>query len=1738
MRKNTKRLLSLLIAVAMVIGMLPFSTGTARAFTLETSADDAWVGYAAAAFAGGSGTSGDPYQIANAGQLAYLAKLVNTDAGPVGQAGTYFKLTADIDLTAHQWEPIGYYSHFHGTTHTFKGIFDGNGHKVTGMRLGGGYTAPCQNYSYIGLFGYTDGATIQNLGVSVGNSTYAAGISADARQEASIGALAGYAFDTTMKNCYSESVRTIDIGYVDIGYNYTDFGNAGGLVGTAESSTIDSCYSSASIDTNYESNSGGLIGHLIRGTVKNSYSTARVNTRCGNTKADGYGGFVGSNYGGTIENCYSRAQVYYAVPTGGKVTIGGFVALNHGIIKNCYSAPKTSIAVLDYTYGEFVGNNYGTSSLYPATILNCYSFYDGGHPLGTALDNEFTYADIKEYANMAAANSATSVQYFTAFTNSTTNTQQTAATFMEALNRGRAVTGDSSLYAWQADTASQNGGYPVFSAPPASSITLKNKTATYNGSAVQYGASDIATQIGSYGTVSFTYYSDAACTSALPSTPKDADTYYVKANVAADSLYSSAVSNVATLTINKATLTVTPTGGQQKLNGLADPTLSYTYAGNVTGETPGFTGQLSRGSGSTIGTYPINQGTLDMANNGSFLASNYTLSFDSSKSFAIVAYTPGVSAALSTPNGSNNWYTDNVTIKLNAPAGHQISSNGTSGWASSIDVNNTNGTGKTATYYLKRTADGAISSVLTSAIYNVDNTVPSGTINIGSNNWNSFLNSVTFGLFFKNTKTVTITPDSQVSGTTVQYLLSDTPINSTDISTKTGWQSYSQFSLSNNSKRYIYAKLTSGAGKVSYINSNGVVIYTDSLQATANLTHTRLAANDQAATVTLNGNTISKVNDGSKDLVLNTDYTVSGGSITFKAVYLNSLAAGSYTLTVSYNPLGESYSAAAGNDTPATTTINLSVIKADQASVTMSGIQTAVTYGIAPFTATAAGGNGTGTYFWSITEEKDSGGGTAATGSVATINSSGLVTIKGVGSFTVSVYRASDGSYNQSSAVTTNVTVSKKKITVSGITVENKTYDDTTSAVLNYGSVVFSGKLSGDTLTVSAIGAFNDKSAGAGKTVSISAIQLGGASAANYELALSGQQTTATASINPMPIIVGGIAASNKIYDSTTTSALDFNGVTFAGKFSSDTLTVSAIGVFTDKNVGTGKTVSISSIQIGGADADNYYLALMGQQTTATADITAAVLTATANNKTMLQGQNPPVYTVSVTGFLGGETAATALGFSAPTATCSAISSSAIGTYTITPAGGVALNYTFNYVAGTLTVSAPPSGGPGSGGSSGSGSSGAGSSGGSTPTAPAQTTTAAVTGPAVTPVKPDGGSSPAEITFTTSTEAKTSSTGTAVATVSAGQLTDAIKQAVEAAGKSEGTAANVEIKVNAPSDTKNIETSIPKAAVQAVGDSSTSELIISTPVASIAFDDTALDTISKQATADVKISASKIDSTKLSEEAKQTVGDRPVYNFSVTSGDKTISQFGGNVTVSIPYTPKPGEDINAIVIYYINAEGKLETVSNCAYDPAKGKITFITNHFSQYAVGYNKVNFNDVSKNDWYSDAVSFVAARGITSGAGAGQFKPEQKLTRGQFLVMVMKAYGIKPDANTKDNFADAGNTYYTNYLAAAKSLGITSGVGGNRYAPDKEITRQEMFTLLYNILKTLDKLPKVDAKKNLSQFSDSDSVAGWAKDSMQYFVGAGVLTGSNNKLNPNASTSRADLAQVLYNLLTKKFN
>lgn len=211
--------------------------------------------------------------------------------------------------------------------------------------------------------------------------------------------------------------------------------------------------------------------------------------------------------------------------------------------------------------------------------------------------------------------------------------------------------------------------------------------------------------------------------------------------------------------------------------------------------------------------------------------------------------------------------------------------------------------------------------------------------------------------------------------------------------------------------------------------------------------------------------------------------------------------------------------------------------------------------------------------------------------------------------------------------------------------------------------------ISGNVLTITGAG-----------TVVVNANQSGNS---NYNPAISQQ----TVLVNPMALTVSGITAYDKTYDGTTTATLNTNGALLVGVLVGDNVTLDltfAAGYFTDANAGPGKTVQISGLDIDGTDAGNYTLTAPA----ATASISTAPLTITANDQAKICGQPNPALTASYSGFVGGDDT-NALTAPAILST-PAIAGSAPGLYSITANGAAAENYTISYVNGTLTVVSAP----------------------------------------------------------------------------------------------------------------------------------------------------------------------------------------------------------------------------------------------------------------------------------------------------------------------------------------------------------------------------------------------------------------------------------------------------------------
>ena len=180
--------------------------------------------------------------------------------------------------------------------------------------------------------------------------------------------------------------------------------------------------------------------------------------------------------------------------------------------------------------------------------------------------------------------------------------------------------------------------------------------------------------------------------------------------------------------------------------------------------------------------------------------------------------------------------------------------------------------------------------------------------------------------------------------------------------------------------------------------------------------------------------------------------------------------------------------------------------------------------------------------------------------------------------------------------------------------------------------------------------------------------------------------------------------------------------------------------------------------------------------------------------------------------------------------------------------------------------------------------------------------------------------------------------------------------------------------------------------------------------------------------------------------------------------------------------------------------------------------------------------FTDV-KNHANKTAIEALAARQIINGVGNGKFEPDRSMTRAEFATITVKALGLTPKAN--NSFTDVKSTdWFASYVGTANTYGIVNGVGGGKFNPSGTITRQEAATMVARAAKLCGMntdYSTAAARDILSQFGDYTKTADWARASLAFCYDNGILDDSALNINPTAYIKRCEIAQMLYNMLSK---
>jgi hypothetical protein len=258
-----------------------------------------------------------------------------------------------------------------------------------------------------------------------------------------------------------------------------------------------------------------------------------------------------------------------------------------------------------------------------------------------------------------------------------------------------------------------------------------------------------------------------------------------------------------------------------------------------------------------------------------------------------------------------------------------------------------------------------------------------------------------------------------------------------------------------------------------------------------------------------------------------------------------------------------------------------------------------------------------------------------------------------------------------------------------------------------------------------------------------------------------------------------------------------------------------------------------------------------------------------------------------------------------------------------------------------------------------------------------------------------------------------------------------------------------------------------------------------------------------------------------------------LYDISLIQSKAAI-QPNGTVTLLIPI---PADYDKAKVLFCrINDDGTATLikgkVSGSNYEVSLSRLSLYalaegTEAVNDLTAAPDVSKFTDI-KGHWAYEAIKFAVENGLFNGTSETAFSPNVAMNRGMFVTVLGRLAGADTSAYANAAFTDtAADAYYTPYAAWASESGIVEGVGGGLFAPSREITRQEMATMLHRYVSyariTLESTPR-------AAFADDAAIASWAKDSVYALAFAGLLNGvGEDNYAPAKTATRAEVATLL---------
>ncbi|EGL16484.1 MULTISPECIES: S-layer homology domain-containing protein [unclassified Paenibacillus] len=268
----------------------------------------------------------------------------------------------------------------------------------------------------------------------------------------------------------------------------------------------------------------------------------------------------------------------------------------------------------------------------------------------------------------------------------------------------------------------------------------------------------------------------------------------------------------------------------------------------------------------------------------------------------------------------------------------------------------------------------------------------------------------------------------------------------------------------------------------------------------------------------------------------------------------------------------------------------------------------------------------------------------------------------------------------------------------------------------------------------------------------------------------------------------------------------------------------------------------------------------------------------------------------------------------------------------------------------------------------------------------------------------------------------------------------------------------------------------------------------------------------------------------------------PALNFAVkgTYGGTTVevSRFNAYVerTIAIPDGVDPSKITTGVVV---EADGTVRHVPTRIVNVGGryfAKINSLTN--STYSVIWHPVEFRDVAGH-WAQNAVNDMGSRMVVSGVENGTFNPDTAITRAEFAAIMVRALGLKQEKASAP-FSDVKATdWYSAAVQTAYAYKLIGGFEDGTFRPSDKITREQAMVIMAKAMKTTglrDKLPSQEAAESLAPYADAAATAEWAKSGVADCLQGAIFAGRTaTELAPKASITRAEVAAIVQRLLQK---